>query len=282
MGIFSGLFKKEPDATTFDTSDEAIRAYFKKKEELAWQWPSKEYDTALGVYLDGNLLYQQKVNGHYRSAYVTLSDLVDHKKAAELCRAAMDPANVKAMRKKFGRQWGDPSGAMRVCLAVISPDEAERERYLREMVLENNHLAYYVYRNWMVSRYCRTTEEKLRLYDMISCSPRTVSEQEGIQPSGLEHWIKWELYHGDDCNTRRKKGLDELRKMLRSPNPEVKKAAAQCLKAQQEREKLENDAMKAEYYALYEFAQDELRMQLVDQNDKKVKLRNGKITEMKD
>lgn len=279
MGFFGSLFSSK--SNTFDESDEAIRAYFKAKEKLAWKWPSKEWWKAMGVYLDGNLLYEATVKGRYYSKRVELPDLVDHKKVAELCHAAMDPANIRAAQKKF-KNRNDPTGAMRLYLAVISPDEEERDRYRRELVLKNEYLAYYIYKNRLVERYCNSAEDKMKLYYLISKSHPTVNEQEGGYPTGPDRWIRRQLLYWDSCETRRQNGLAELKKMLHSRDPKVKAATAQYLKIQMEKEKQKKAQMEAEYYALYEFAQDELEMQLVDENGKKIKLRNGKVTEVKD
>lgn len=279
MGFLGNLFSSKPD--TFDDSDEAIRAYFKEKEKLAWKWPSKEYWKVMGVYLDGNLLYEAIIKDRYYSKRVELPDLIDHKKAAELCHAAMAPANIRAAQKKF-KNRNDPTGAMRLYLAVISPDEEERDRYRRELVLKSEYLAYYIYKNRLVDRYCNSIEDKIKLYYLISKSHPTVNEQEGGYPTGPDRWIKRKLLDLDSCETRRQNGLTELKKMLHSRDPKVKAATAQYLKTQLEKEKQEEAQMKAEYYALYEFAQDELKVQLVDENEKKVKLKNGTIIEVKE
>lgn len=66
----------------------------------------KHYDV-LGVYLSGTIVYQETVDGKFVQTVVSLPQYIDHKKAENLCRAAMDKKNLSAAKAKFVDEDGN-------------------------------------------------------------------------------------------------------------------------------------------------------------------------------
>ncbi|XCP85632.1 hypothetical protein ABXS75_02170 [Roseburia hominis] len=280
MGFFGNLFSRQ------DAAD-PLHKYFAQQEKLAWKWPCKEYEVTLGVYINGTLNYTDGTMDSYGGYIYTaekLPDKIDRQKAIELCRAAMDPVNVRATKNKFGQQWDDPHFAVAIILAVISTDESERDQCIRE-IIQNSHggllasrLSYYLYYHGLLDKYCPSLREKLQAYYRISQSPALLSEErEGFNPVGLDLWKRDTLYCGVDCKTRRIQGREELKKLLLSGDRQISTATANFLQNQWKSERGDLSSKIAEYYEVCQYMQDELDCKFVDRDGYEVVLENGQV-----
>ena len=283
MGIFSKMFSSGGGQGPNDP----VHKYFAQQEKLAWKWPSKEYGETLGVYLNGTLQYTdgtKDAHGGFIYRVEALPDKIDRQKAVELCRAAMDPANVRAMKNKFGNHWGDPHYAILLILAVISPDEEERDRCIRGIMRNNpggllySQMSYYLYYHGLLDKYCPSLQDKLSAYYWISNSKKLYCEERtNWQPAGRQLWERDELCCGVDWETRRSQGMNELKKLLQSDDPQTRTAAADFLQNQFKKEQGEFSAKMKEYYDLCQYMQDELDYKFTDQNGDEIVLKNGRV-----
>lgn len=283
MGIFGKIFSTGAD----QSQNDPVHKYFAQQEKLAWKWPSKEYGEVLGVYLNGTLEYTDGTKDVYGSSIYTvenLPDKIDRQKAVELCRAAMDPANVRAMKNKFGKQCDDPHYAILLILADISPDEEERDRCIRGIMQEArgellvSQMSYYLYYHGLLDKYCPSLQEKLLAYYRISNSPKLRCEERSKwQPFGRELWRRDALCCGVNWEKRRCQGREELKKLLRSDDMQIRIAAADFLQEQWKKEQGEFSAKMREYYDICQYMQDELDYKFVDQNGDEMVLENGQV-----
>ena len=254
MGAFDKLFAK-------DTEKAALKQ-FRKEEASAEKWPSMDYYKVLDVYLTGDFRYEY---GEDCKVHVyQFPELIDHEKAIALCRAGADPANVRKMQRWHGKQWSDPGDNLRMYLVGLLPDGPEREKLVSDSWRKNYAVAYYVYRMGWVDQYCKTLEDKLKLYDFVAVSPQQDSEKDDQYNYGIKRWVLEELYGGVHYKTRRRQGQEEITRLLRSENKEERDAAARFVQEKSQERQNQIGYHREYLLELARYARDEMDMRFRD------------------
>lgn len=280
MGLFGSLFKPE-------TPEEKAKREFPKKEALAWKWPSYRYLDVVGVYLTGSFgIDKPSPRGNYFiGSRIDLPEKKDREKAVKLLRAARDPANMKAAKAKFHID-GDPSWRAVWILALVTPDEEERERLFRKICFGDyalrKEVAWYIYSRGLMDTYCRTVEERAKIFEILMEKPRfgeysSIVEKDRSFDSGVEAFRWHEIFQEKKEAELQAAGRAGLAAMLRSGDPETAQKTRAYLAAKDAKLAKRFMDLAKEAVAMDTYAQDVLGMQLVNEKGEKVEIRDGVI-----
>lgn len=280
MGLFGDLFGA-------GTPEEKAKRDFPKMEERVWKWPCHDYMDVLGVYLSGSFgIEKPSPRGNYCiGSRIDLPERRDPEKALKLLRAIHDPANIKAAKAKF-RLDGDPSYRVRYILALVTPDEAERERLFREVCFGNypyrKEVAWYIHSRGLMDTCCRTVEERAEIYHILMEKPQfdeysSIVEREPSYDSGVEAWRWHEIFREKKEAELEAVGRAGLAAMLRSGDPETAEKTRAFLAAKDAKLAKRFLELVKEERALDTYAQDVLGMQLVNKKGERVEIRDGVV-----
>lgn len=270
MGFLSSIFSG-------DNEEKLARKLFAKAEKAAMKWPSMEYDQALGVYMNGSIVREYAEKGKLRYKISVLPDLVDREKALALCRAARDPENVRKMQRRFGKKWSDPSAWINLYMVALLPEGEELNNHIKEFWDKKYYVAYYIYRKGLMDICCKTLEDRLTLYDLISRNPEANGEKDSNYSAGTNRFVIEEILGGVSCEERRRQGIQEIAKLLNDPDSKVRNRTQNFLNRKKNEENKKRKEKMKEYLGIYQFMQDELEVQLVDKDNREVRLNDGKI-----
>lgn len=237
-------------------------------------------DRLLDLYLDGTIYYQGQL--------YDFPEKKSYAKAVELIRADEDPENREKMKAKFGRTWGVLDHLS--YLAVLSPDEEERKKIARKKAPVDSSLAYYVYRKGFLEEYFETVDARIKVLFRIAEGTPHLTEERPSSRHGRFRWEWQEILGEVPCKERKRQALEEIKRLQNSPDPKVRDAAQRAVSAKmnqiaekKRKEQAAAEALWQEQSVLYGFMQDELGVQLVDQEEKKVHLnKDGTVTRKKD
>lgn len=278
MGFLSKIFGPPKSL------EEKAMDYFLEEEKKAQKYPSQYYYEVLGAYLCGSILYEESVDGKREKKIVKLPQLINREKAVELAAAALDRKNVKAMQIKFN-STREPSLSLAHIWAVITPDEKEREKWIRHCLNRGAGvhqdavpmIADYLYYNGLVDQYCPTTAEKAHLYDKMMETNYIYAEMNKASDYGILHFIWSELLGGHSMAECQHSGHLEMKKLLESEDPEVSKAAKDYMTEQIKHNMKRMEQCSKEYYIICSYMQDNLGVKFVDENGHDVELVNGRV-----
>lgn len=244
-------------------------------EKNAQKYPAHLGAEVIGVYLCGNWLPRGN------QTIVHLPQFIAPEKAPPMARAALDRENIRRGEKYYGR--GPELGTenvMKNILAFLSPDEAEKEKYIREACFKREYtpVCWYVYTRGLMDKYCRFLEERLLIYKRIGTpSPdlnyKLSPEADPGRDHGIDSWIWHEIYGCIPEEERVERGRAELRALRTSDDPEIKERTNRFLEAR-DRAAIQSilDLMESQVAAM-KYASGELGMKVVDKQGNEIKMK---------
>lgn len=270
MSLFGGLFHS-------DSPDEKAKKEFPKMEKKVWKSPSWDYEEVLDVYLSGSTKMYLNIDGSRQEVIVRLPEFQNREKAVQLIRAALDPSNYRSKGKDRPNQLLHP-------LAILTSDEQERYDLIREIFFGTKSFgkyakptAWYIYSRGLMDQYCKTVEERVEIFRIITLPGDWFPEEQEKYQYGLYAWRWDEVYNHVSEKERKKQGNQELVKMLHSKDPDVSERTARYLQGKDAEDFRRLKELEKEMLQLYTYAQDELDMQLEDKEGNKLEIRDGVI-----
>lgn len=229
----------------------------------------------LGVYLSGQLKYDGTV--------YELPEEKSYAKAEALIREGVRPENCRKMRKRYGKQWSDPTTDVEWFLAVCGQSQETRDAIIRKYMFTNYPVAYYLYSKDLLDRYCAGPEDRARIFLLLTGCRACTAETDADADYGMQHW-KWQEFYGLTRNEdRQRQAQTELKDMLYARDKKLRRAAEHVVEESRQKQRQEREALRTYQQETARFAQDELGMQLVDQEGNRLKMhKDGTVTRQKD
>lgn len=260
--------------------EERIMQIIEKQEKVLQKWPcmlgEDDYYILWDMYLGGITEY---MDPKFLYMIEPMENKINHGHMADLLRNACRPEAIEqALKKGKGRDCRNQE----YFLAALAQTQEERDAIIRKYMFTNTAVACHLMFTDKVDTYCRTADEKAAFYMKVINTNSGYTKSPGSF-CGRRYW-EWETFYGKEPVSHWIAiARYDLKDMLKQGS-EAKAAAKKQLEVLERLDaarKQQSEEARALLNAIDLFVQNELEIQLVDRDGKRVrKEKDGTVVPM--